>query len=835
MVKCLHWAGEAVSSRPLCGVRSGARRIAILAISLAACFISNNNANAQNWTGSTVANAKDKTVYLWNVGAKQFLGKGGLWGTEAIISNVGTPFKVSEVSSGKTYMLVSLVKAEGTGGNTTTTTSGALGFMNGENSTHDKGNCFVDRSSADDNTYGTRTLTFSGSNAGYQITVTSKNGVSSGYNGTFYLVADMKQKKMFGVKAVNADSTDYSKWIIVTEAERKSFFEKAEASESSAVPATFLAFDNGFDRNDNNITYWQTKSKKDATGFDGTLSWKDNKRVLPSDACPWEKEGTYYTYTYTGSHTYTNLYTTYTHNVTYTVTTTTPPDEQAKTLSISCDKSTTSATYQHTTTTVTVTLDATKTTQETKTESNGGYTYYVGNGYIDDETTSVDEDGSTVPAGTHWQNLYGGDWTANIHGTFGVANQTIPNANMIREGWYKVSCVGFTTTENGTAQLYASAGTASTVGRYYAVQPLKKIAADDAPATYVKASRLVNGGGYEASVMVYVGKNDAGALKTLSFGVLVDGADDCAWTCFDDFQISYLGMPNSPLVLDETQTSVDYINAQTTREGETNAKKTLYLHRTLNNGKWNSIVLPVSLTVGQVKSAFGDDVHISAFKGAINENMPGRMYFEAINADRNNDNAVAIEAGKLYIMKPSKVVDADEKMDEVSFSNGSGITVTLNNYYTIPGVTFNDARKEFTAKVEGDKGDETYGNGKVQFVGTYVADNGAKQIPANSYVLRGNKDDEAGLWFFRTVETATKGFRGWLQVLEGANTNDISFSINGVVDDTTGISGLTVGGNGAATGNIYNLNGQLVRTGSTSTEGLAKGIYVVGGKKVVVK
>ena len=35
--------------------------------------------------------------------------------------------------------------------------------------------------------------------------------------------------------------------------------------------------------------------------------------------------------------------------------------------------------------------------------------------------------------------------------------------------------------------------------------------------------------------------------------------------------------------------------------------------------------------------------------------------------------------------------------------------------------------------------------------------------------------------------------------------------------------------------NIYNLNGQLVRQGATSTEGLPSGLYIVGGKKVVVK
>ena len=34
---------------------------------------------------------------------------------------------------------------------------------------------------------------------------------------------------------------------------------------------------------------------------------------------------------------------------------------------------------------------------------------------------------------------------------------------------------------------------------------------------------------------------------------------------------------------------------------------------------------------------------------------------------------------------------------------------------------------------------------------------------------------------------------------------------------------------------IYSLSGQLIRMNSTSVDGLSKGIYIVGGKKVIVK
>jgi hypothetical protein len=52
-------------------------------------------------------------------------------------------------------------------------------------------------------------------------------------------------------------------------------------------------------------------------------------------------------------------------------------------------------------------------------------------------------------------------------------------------------------------------------------------------------------------------------------------------------------------------------------------------------------------------------------------------------------------------------------------------------------------------------------------------------------------------------------------------------SFDGTVD---GISNVTV--DKASTGKIYNINGQFV---GTSKEALSKGVYIVNGKKVVIK
>ena len=63
----------------------------------------------------------------------------------------------------------------------------------------------------------------------------------------------------------------------------------------------------------------------------------------------------------------------------------------------------------------------------------------------------------------------------------------------------------------------------------------------------------------------------------------------------------------------------------------------------------------------------------------------------------------------------------------------------------------------------------------------------------------------------------------------------MTFSINGVVDNTTGINQTIVDNQGPQNADIYTVNGQLVRAGSSSIEGLPKGIYIVNGKKLVVR
>ncbi len=831
---------------------AGAKHTAVALCTVVAAMTAAVETNAQTWTGTAPKDASSKTVYLYNVGAKKFLGKGGRWGTEANLNYEGVPFKLT-YSSG-TFTLQSLVKAEGA----TSTTNGYMQIMDGTRSTStlDEGNYFVDRPAA--SSFTATSETTADSKTAYTLKTTT-----AGTSTTYYMVGTTDD-------AVGSNtSTDdaYGQWMIVTEEERRNAFETAEAANAKPVNSTFLMYNFDFARNDNSVSYWKT-----GTSASTALSYYSSALRLPSYAQGATVKT--YTHTYTSTHeaTYTSTSgSTYedatSHTKTFTITNTVPGEQMPQTITAYCggDSKTKSGIfnntkYTHASEEVEFTLSSS--TASSSTSSVSAYTYYVGNGYTEADGTNTvkytttDADGNEVKykfdgitgelhqAEENRQATYGGNWTANIHGASGAVQQTLETANMVRAGYYRISCKAFTTAsaDGAKVRLWAASGDNGNgsaddqTSEKYAYTAIPAIT--EAPATYVAASQLLQSEGtaYDASVKVYV-ENTSDLLK---FGIYVDGAGADAWTCFDDFAIQYLGNPSRELVLDEDQTDGGYIKSQATPDTEELQTVKLYLHRSLNAGKWNSIVLPVDLTVGQVKSAFGDQVRISEFKGAYDETRKGTIIFEAINADRDNSDETAIKAGNLYLIKPTTAMPTG--MAEVTVPTTD---TKLTSYYTIVGVTYAKASQveniNYSKKVEGEKGKETYegADDAIQFVGTYVKLTD-ELIPVNSYVLNGNNvGGTAGVWYYRTKETASKGFRGWLQPVS-SQSKGITYSLDGVEEtvdgsEATSIDNVIDDSKEALTisGNIYTLGGQLVKANATSLDGLASGIYVVGGKKIV--
>lgn len=335
---------------------------------------------------------------------------------------------------------------------------------------------------------------------------------------------------------------------------------------------------------------------------------------------------------------------------------------------------------------------------------------------------------------------------------------------------------------------------------------------------------------YDNSVAVLV-KADEGS--TTGTGTLYIGAGKRAngegYAFFDNFQLFYMG--DKEWYLDATNTSTSEFNTTKNTdnyytpsginrnpEGDDHYEfpVTYNIRRYFNLNKWESLILPCTLTGDQVKQTFGGDKQV---KLSVFDKVEGTcVYFRAVDPDKEG-----IVAGTPYIIKVGKKADIETKNDEYTFPWGN-TTVKVNGpIYQVKGVV----PPTFTG--EGVTTEETTSGGyKVQFKGFYY-DPGA--APANAYVVNnGNMYHLSSDW---------KNFVGtsWYVTITDAqgNAKPLSFSFDGD-SSTTAIENVTRQEDAAVQtdGFVYNLSGQRVCTRNNMSN-LSSGIYVVAGKKFVVK
>ena len=328
---------------------------------------------------------------------------------------------------------------------------------------------------------------------------------------------------------------------------------------------------------------------------------------------------------------------------------------------------------------------------------------------------------------------------------------------------------------------------------------------------------------YDNSVAVLV-KADAG----LTTGTLYIGAgkraNEGGYAFFDNFQLFYMG--EKEWYLDATNTNnhefaitdgtPSGINHNPEGENHYEYPVTYNIRRYFHVGKWESLILPCTLTGDQVKQTFGGDqgVQLSVFD-RVEKNC---VYFKTVNLDTDS-----IVAGKPYIIKVGKEADIKTKADEYTFPWGNDITVKVKGpIYQVKGVvppTFTGDSVKIV--------NETFGY-NVQFHGFYYDPGSA---PANAYVVNnGNMYHLSSEW---------NNFVGtsWYITITDAqgHAKALSFSFDGD-SSTTAIENVTRQDNAAVQtdGFVYNLSGQRVGTRNNMSN-LSSGIYIVAGKKVVVK
>lgn len=366
-----------------------------------------------------------------------------------------------------------------------------------------------------------------------------------------------------------------------------------------------------------------------------------------------------------------------------------------------------------------------------------------------------------------------------------------------------------------------------------------------------------------------------GSYGIIRFGLIIgDNKDDTKvdaaaneWTVFDDFRLLYASdEKGSDLILDEDRDNLSYLKDCST----TTYKNTvLHLNKTFTKDKWNSFVLPVSLKRDQFRQAFGANARLAKLHALTSS----EIQFQTVDMDVN-DNAVVLDAYTPYIIFPTKIHTDETKaspaykatLRSTNGESGKEEVLIKANHYDIPNVTFktNSANENDLTNMNTDtwvsttKGYST--DGSMVAYGTFartfgtdatqnVTDEKADDYGVYKFKNReiiGDRDNLIGSYFFDKgnlyySEKRKRGLRGfscWFKpVAPSSSANKLNLYIDGVANGTTGIDDVAFGDEeptGKAAKGIFNMNGQLVSNGSDTTN-LPAGMYIVNGKKCVVK
>lgn len=386
---------------------------------------------------------------------------------------------------------------------------------------------------------------------------------------------------------------------------------------------------------------------------------------------------------------------------------------------------------------------------------------------------------------------------------------------------------------------------------------------------------------YFNSVLVQVPEGGGNICFGVRVGSVAENenvAEDGEWTVFDDFRLLYAGSTTSrDLILDEDKDNLNYLLHCT----ETYDDVVLHLNKksfNKNINKWNTIVLPVDLNKDQFTQAFGANARLAELT-TLTRNQ---IQFTTVKIAEKGNNEVVLAAYVPYIIYPTKDL-ANEKTPEYTATlhktgTGSGIEehkVTIAaNHIDIPNVSLkrNDQNKNDLFGLIKDtwsldlnhvklanktEASEIVTDGTLAAYGTFARTYGSimKDDEQTTFTVdKGNpiisgRDDLKGCYFFHEGKMVyagdkvrgLRGFSVWFKPVEtpASGTATSKFILDGI-DYTTDVERImatedsSIDSKFAKLG-VFNLNGQLVRSGSTDVSGLPSGIYIVNGKKVFVK
>ncbi len=273
--------------------------------------------------------------------------------------------------------------------------------------------------------------------------------------------------------------------------------------------------------------------------------------------------------------------------------------------------------------------------------------------------------------------------------------------------------------------------------------------------------------------------------------------------------------PSNSLTLNGTDTGVSGI------EGKYYNGATINLSfkdkTTDNTTAWSAICLPFSVNKAQLTEAFGDTVQVVEYWGVTDNKI------ELVNHVNNQ----SIVAGVPYLIKIAK----GEDMSSATISG----TVYVPEGITAGSVSISNIADSLKANY-----DETYTWKGVFSNKTTVDGEEAEWIDGNDWFISGGKFVHTG----SSTRTSLKTYRCFLECSDGNLAKSLDGMYyesvaadegvaNGIVaislsdDDSTVTRKVSTG--------VYNLSGQKVADTMDAANALPAGVYISGGKKMVIK
>lgn len=507
---------------------------------------------------------------------------------------------------------------------------------------------------------------------------------------------------------------------------------------------------------------------------------------------------------------------------------------------------------------------------------------------VKEETYDVNDlsSGYTFENDTYneWQNYrrnLGKYFCSSIKEKCGMIYQDI---SITLPGTYVVECKGYSTTSK--AKLFAGVldpgnkdKMVSGTMNYTMLNQTSNMTADEQRRLHISEKNMDYAGKefydsrkYVNSVVLTVPKsvfeNANGKPVHIRLGVMtgtyskdaskVEDAAPGEWTVFDDFRLQYASKETAhDLVLDEMRADLNYLFNTINNYKYENT--TLHLNKTLTPNKWNSLVLPVSLTKDQLQSAFGANVRLAK----LDKLTPTAIEFESVDLDNKAFADVALEAYKPYIIFPERTSNASDAYTAyftIPGEQNSLKVIVPAGHYTIAKVTMGDLsqinKDDWTTKLH-------YGDGKIEAYGTFARtfdpeatqnEDATQNEEYGKWNFSNNKSTiipgrpnleycyffDKGNMYHSSIKGRVRGLLGfscWFKPTTTSGAQNAQLTIDGVSQGTTGIEDILADYEQPVSrfaNGIYNLNGQLVKQGN-STAGLPSGMYIVNGKKCIVR